>query len=92
MALTSGQKWAVGGTIAAGALAVGWFIHRRSAQAVTFPEGPSTLLPGSSNFHTVHARHERRKKFLQPGDRNEFLRENERGEYGRRHHRRHKHG
>ena len=88
MALTSGQKWAVGGTIAAGALAAGWLIHRRSAQAATLPGGPPTFLPaGPARPSTSHVRHERRKKFRRPED---FSRENERGEYGRKHHHHHR--
>ena len=88
MALTPPQKkWAVGGTIAAGALAVGWFIHRRSAQAATLSGGPPFLSAGPSSPGLAHGRHEHRKKLRRPED---FPRENERGEYGRKHHHHHR--
>lgn len=87
MALTSGQKWAVGGTIAAGALAVGWLIHRRSAQAAALPGGSPFLSVGPSSSSMVHARHDHRKKLRRPEN---FSRENERGEYGHKHHHHHR--
>lgn len=86
MALTPTQKkWAVGGTIAAVALAVGYgLFHSRPAHA-------GLLLPG----HPGHGGHEHRKKLRRPEDRGEYARDNERGEYGRKkkhhHHRGHKH-
>lgn len=90
MPLTSSQKaWVGGGALAAGVLAVGWFIYgRRSPQGAGLPVDFSDR-PGPLS----HERHEHRKKFRRPDD--EFSRENERGEYGGRkhhhHHRRHKH-
>lgn len=92
MALTPIQKkWAVGGALAAGALAVGWFIHRRSVQAVVLPGGHPIFLPAGPSGFTTHGRHEHRKKFRH----SEKFSENERGEYGRKKHHRHrghKHG
>lgn len=90
VALTLTQKkWAVGGTIAAAALAVGYgLFHSRPAHAGLLPVGH----PG----HPGHGRHEHRQKFSHPEDRGERSQENARGEYGRKkkhhRHREHKHG
>ena len=90
MALTPAQKqWAVGGAIAAVALAVGYgLFHGRPVRA--------DLLPSGHPGHPGHPGHEHRKKFRRFEDHGAREQKNERGEYGRKkkhHHRRgHKHG
>jgi hypothetical protein len=90
VALTPAQKkWAVGGTIAAAALAVGYgLFHSRQAHA--------GLLPAGHPGHPDHGRHAHRHKLSRSEGRGERSQENERGEYGRKkkhhHHRGHKHG
>lgn len=86
MALTPGQKkWAVGGSIAAAALFIGYeLFHGRRAHAGLLPAGL---------FHGEHE-HEHRKKHHHPEEGDEGARENERGTYGRKkhhHHRKHEH-
>ena len=83
MALTETQKkWAVGGSIGAGALFIGYLLFRsRPAHAGSF-------LPGGQP-HEEHAH--RRKKRRRPEGQDGEARENERGEYGKKKHHRRKH-
>lgn len=92
MALTSAQKkWAVGGSIAAAALFVGYeLFHSRLAHAGLLPAGRSH---GGHDRHSKHHRPEGRDEHARENGQEE--RENERGEYGRKkkhhHHGGHKH-
>lgn len=88
MALTPAQKkWAVGSSIAAAALAIGYgLFHQRLAHAGLLPAG---LSHEDHHHHRGHYRAESHDK-----SHDEDARENERGEYGHkkhRHHRGHKH-
>jgi len=79
------KKWAIGGSIAAAALAVGYgLFHSRPAHAGFFPLPP------------LHGHGTRKRHRSRPEERDGFMRENGRGEYGRKkkhhHHRGHKHG
>ena len=87
MALTETQKkWATGGSIGAGVLFIGYLLFRsRPAHAGSF-------LPGGQ----PHEGHAHRKKHRRPEGQDGEVRENERGEYGRkkkqkRHHRKREH-
>lgn len=87
MALTEAQKeWAVGGSIGAGALLVGYLLFRGRPT-----QGGSSLPDGRS--HEEHGR--RKKKHRHAEDQDDQERENDRGEYGgkkRHHHREHGRG
>lgn len=92
--MTPGQKkWAVGGAIAAAALAIGYGVLRRQAVlAASLPQASLNLLP-AGHFQGGHVPRSRRLDRDRRGREGE--RENGRGEYGHKkkhHHRGHKHG
>lgn len=95
MALTETQKkWAVGGTIAAVALGIGYgLFHSGPVQAAVLPPGYAGPLPSGGQGRRPHARggHGHHKKSHRDAAHEGYFQENGRGEYGRKKHRRRGH-